>query len=223
VNQKTKTSGRPLRQGAAELGLKLGKRELALFERYTEELLAWSHRVNLTGHRDPEKIEVFHYLDCLSLLTTGLLRGGQRVLDVGSGAGFPGIPLKIVEPGLEMVLLEPSGKRAVFLRYMIRTLGLDGVEVLEEKAEDLDAAAGSFDRILCRAVGSMAKICSWTAARLAPGGCYLFQKSRRVDRELQILAEAVAALGLTVQESRPLEVPFLDHSRLVIVVEKTRG
>ena len=201
----------------------LSDRAAALFDRYTEELLAWSRRINLTGHRDPAKIEVFHYLDSLSLLTTGLFGPGSRVLDVGSGAGLPGIPLKIAEPGLELTLLEASAKRAVFLRYLVRTLGLEGVEVLEERAEALGQGPPWFDRILCRGVGSMAKVCSWTAGRLAPGGLYLFQKSRRVENELRLLSEQVAGLGLTVRGPRPLDVPYLDRGRLVVIVEKTRG
>jgi len=213
-----------LAAGAKRLGLKADKKKLALLENYTRELLQWTDRINITGHRDRESIEIFHYLDSLSLFETGLIDPGLSMLDVGSGAGFPGLPLKIFEPSLEMTLLESSEKKGVFLRYLIRILGLSGVNVEVMRAEDFaDAknAAPSFQRILCRAVGSMVKVCSWTSPLLKPGGVYLFQKSRRVTKEIRDSRDAIERLGLEVKEVMPLAVPFLDRPRYVVIIGKT--
>jgi 16S rRNA (guanine527-N7)-methyltransferase len=218
VNQK-----RILVEGAKQLGLKLGKKELDAFDRYTQELMVWSNRVNLTGHRDQESIEVFHYLDSLALFQTGAISSGLSLLDVGSGAGFPGLPLKILEPSLEMTLLEPSERRGTFLRYLIRLLDISNVNVEVARAEEFNHTGEvTFQRILSRAVGSMAKVCSWTASMLEPGGLFLFQKSRKVNKEVHDIRGALNSLGLEIQEVKPLTVPFLNRSRYAVIIRKTK-
>jgi len=210
-----------LSEGAEALGLVIGEREEERFDIYIRELMDWSRRINLTGHRNRDEIEIYHFLDSLSLFQTGRITPGLSVLDVGSGAGFPGLPLKILEPSLELVLLEASEKRSAFLRFMIRTLSLEGIDVATTRAEDYQRGEEpSFDRILCRAVASIDKVCHWTAPLLRKGGLYLFQKSRSVQEELRRIEKGLRRLGLQVGEVSPLKVPFLHHTRNVVVVEK---
>lgn len=214
---------RILLDGARQIGLRIGKKALATLDVYTRELMEGSRRINLTGHRDREKIEIFHYLDSLSLFQTGLIGPGASVLDVGSGAGFPGLPLKILEPSLALTLLECSERRGNFLRYLVRTLGLPDVRVEIARAEDFGRQRdASFQRILCRAVGSMAKVCSWTAPLLEAGGRYVFQKSRKVTQEIEDLRDPLSALGLEVLEVQSLLVPYLDRPRYAVIIGKTR-
>ena len=239
---------RLLVSGVHGLGLKIGKKELSKLDLYTQTLLEWSNRINLTGHRDQERIEIFHYLDSLSLFETGEIhpglsafRGlnqlqylihlfetgeihpGLSVLDVGSGAGFPGLPLRIFEPALEMTLLESSGKKGFFLRYLVRILELPDVKIEIAQAKDFTRETeASFDRIVCRAVGSLFKVCSWTVSLLKPGGLFLFQKSRKVDTEIQENKNALQRLGLTVREAIPLSVPYLDRPRYAVIIEKIK-
>ncbi len=213
-----------LEAGTKRLGLKVDRKKLALFEIYTQELLQWTGRINITGHRDRESIEIFHYLDSLSLFETGRINAGTSILDVGSGAGFPGLPLKIFEPSIEMTLLESSEKRSVFLRYLLRILDIHDVNVEVARAEDFaeeKKAEHSFHRILCRAVGSMVKVCTWTLPLLKPGGVFLFQKSRRVTKEIRDGQDAIKRLGLEIREVMPITVPFLDHPRYVVIIGKT--
>ncbi|MDX1763522.1 MAG: RsmG family class I SAM-dependent methyltransferase, partial [bacterium] len=113
-----------LRSGLDALGIAIAEDQRRAFDRYTRELLEWAAKINLTGHRDRERIEIYHYLDSLSLLQTGLLGRNLAVLDVGSGAGFPGIPLRVMNRSLDLVLLESSRKRATFLRQVVRLLEL---------------------------------------------------------------------------------------------------
>jgi len=212
-----------LLEGAEALGLTLGAVEKELFEIYTRELMDWSRRINLTGHRKREDIEIHHFLDSLSLFQTGRITPGLSVLDVGSGAGLPGLPLKIVEPALRLVLLDASQKRSVFLRHMIRTLSLKGAEVATMRADEYGKGIeAGFDRILCRAVSSIDKVCHWTAHLLRKDGIYLFQKSRSVNEELRRIEKGLLCLGLRVGEVAPLKVPFLHHTRNVVIVEKIK-
>ncbi|PIS37536.1 MAG: 16S rRNA (guanine(527)-N(7))-methyltransferase RsmG [Nitrospirae bacterium CG_4_9_14_3_um_filter_53_35] len=214
---------RLLVSGVHGLGLKIGKKELSKLDLYTQTLLEWSNRINLTGHRDQERIEIFHYLDSLSLFETGEIHPGLSVLDVGSGAGFPGLPLRIFEPALEMTLLESSGKKGFFLRYLVRILELPDVKIEIAQAKDFTRETeASFDRIVCRAVGSLFKVCSWTVSLLKPGGLFLFQKSRKVDTEIQENKNALQRLGLTVREAIPLSVPYLDRPRYAVIIEKIK-
>ena len=218
------TQKRILVAGAKQLDLKIGKKELSALDLYTRELIDCSKRVNLTGHRDQESIEIFHYLDSLSLFKTGFIKPGLSVLDVGSGAGFPGLPLKIFEPTLAMTLLESSDRRGTFLRYLVRSLGYPDVHVeVSEAQEYAQNHDGTFDRILCRAVGSMGKVCSWTVSLLKPGGYYVFQKSRRVNKEIGDIEGTLKNLGLEIRDVKPLFVPFLDRPRYAVIVGKTKG
>lgn len=208
-------------EGAEALGLTIGVRKEALFDIYMRELMDWSHRINLTGHRNRDEIAVYHFLDSLSLFQTGRITPGLSVLDVGSGAGFPGLPLKILEPTLQLVFLDSSEKRSAFLRFMIRTLSLERAEVATIRAEEYrKGEEPSFDRVLCRAVASIEKVCHWTAHLLREDGIYLFQKSRNVKEELRRIEKSLQRLGLRVGEVSSLNVPFLHHTRNVVVVEK---
>ncbi len=209
--------------GAARLGLSLGEPARSAFEVYTRELMEWSARVNLTAHRGRREIEIYHYLDSLSLFQTGRIRPGQDLLDVGSGAGFPGLPLRIVEPSLRVTLMEASLKKGVFLRHLLRSLGIEDVVVVTGRAEEYAREHGpAYDIVLSRAVAGMEKVCAWSAPLLREGGLFLFQKSRGVQEELRRAAPALKKAGLTVQELLPLDVPFLGQSRSVVIVEKTR-
>ncbi len=219
MNYKQKT----LISGAEALGLTLGIKQRKAFGLYTRELTEWSRKINLTGHRDRESIEIFHYLDSLSLFQTGLIHHDLTVLDLGSGAGFPGLPLKILEPSLRMVLLDASRKRGAFLSFLVRTLGLSGVEIEQVRAEDYAVKTNlRFDLILCRAVTSIEKACSWTAPLLKPDGVYLFQKSRGVGEELRRVASSLDQMGFRILKTQSLDVPFLKRSRYVVHVGRKK-
>jgi 16S rRNA (guanine527-N7)-methyltransferase len=129
---------RSLLKGAQDLGLTLSPAQLRLFQTYADELVAWNQRLSLTAIISPEEIQVKHFLDsltCLRALPPGFVC--RRVLDVGSGGGFPGLPLKIQDHTLQVTLLESTIKKAEFLRHIVRRLELSGVEVVAERAETL--------------------------------------------------------------------------------------
>jgi len=163
-----------LARGAAELGVSLSPSQLDQFARYLTELDKWNRRINLTGTRDPLEIVVRHLLD--SLAGERVLRdlvGDAGVADLGSGAGFPGIPLKIARPSLRLTLIEPRQKRAAFLLHVCGVLGLSGVQVIETTiAADRPSSecVGRFDCVVMRAVADPVEAVRLARPLLRPAG-----------------------------------------------------
>lgn len=158
-----------LRSGAAEFGLALTAAQLDQYDRYLDELEKWNRRINLTGSRSRDELITRHILDSLAgVLALRELGAGERVADLGSGAGFPGIPLKIAMPSLDLTLIEPRQKRAAFLLHISGTLGLAGVTVMDRAADSREAAR--FDWILMRAVADPTAAGVLAAPLLRPQG-----------------------------------------------------
>src|SRR5207302_2443348 len=162
-------------QGLEQLGLSSLQPGTPQFEQllqYRQELLDWNTRINLTAITDPEEVLLRHFLDSLSLLTV-YDKPGVRLLDIGSGAGFPGIPLKIVRPGWQVTLLEATGKKVAFLRHIIEALQLEGIVAIQGRAEELAHEReyrAAFDLVTARAVASLPVLLEYAAPFCRPGG-----------------------------------------------------
>ena len=142
-----------LLEGTRYLGLSLSQKQIDSFSSYLSLLLIWNSRFNLTSIKTPTLIIRLHFIDSLAIAP--FIRPTGRLLDVGSGAGFPGIPLKIISPKKEVILVEPQRKKANFMREVIRTLKIDGMEVVEDRAEKIDPRMiGLFSEVVTRALGS---------------------------------------------------------------------
>ena len=169
-----------LRAGAERLGIRLHPAQVEAFGRYLAEILRWSVQINLTGLRRPEEIVRVGFLDSLSCLAL-FPRDARRALDIGPGAGFPSIPLKIARPHLALTLVEASRKKASFLRHVTRRLALSDVRVVQERAErlarDLEEA-GTYDVAFARAVAPPEEQARLALPFLRPGGVFLAQVSR---------------------------------------------
>ncbi|MCI0575640.1 MAG: 16S rRNA (guanine(527)-N(7))-methyltransferase RsmG [Chloroflexi bacterium] len=212
-----------LAEGAAAWGLELTAGQLAHFARYQELLLAWNERLNLTAITGPADIQVRHFLDSLSCtLVTGDLTG-QRVVDVGAGAGFPGLPLKILYPGLQLVLVESMVKKTRFLEAVVADLGLQDVAILAERAETLGQQAthrGRYDWAVARAVAAMAVLAEYLLPLCRPGGRMLAQKGPGAAEETQAAAEAIRLLGGGPASLHAVRLPGREEGRVLVVVEK---
>ena len=215
-------------EGARSLGIELSVAQLAQLDQLGAALREGNQRVNLTRITDPAKVELLHFLDSLTAYLAVRERLGDeprlRVVDVGSGGGLPGLPLKIALPGLRLTLVESVGKKAAFLEQTVRQLGLEDVEVVNARAEIAARDPEHRDRYgaaLARALGKLPQVVELCAPFLAPGG--LLVGLRRGDLEAEIEAAAPAFKALKVWSRRPVavDVPGLPHDgRGLVVGEK---
>lgn len=213
-----------LREGAANWGLELGSRELALFSQFMESLSAGAARHNLTAITDPREIVVKHFLDSLAGVLVLDPAAGNRIIDVGSGAGFPGLPLKIVRPELELTLLESSRKKAGFLETTVRELGLEGVLVAGLRAEDAGrdpVHRGTYHWAVARAVAPVSVLGEYCLPLLRVRGVLVAYKGPRIGAELKQAGRALEILGGGIREVLEFTLPGGDDRRSLVVIEKT--
>ena len=194
------------------------------FLRYRQELLDWNTRINLTAITDPEEVLLKHFLDSLSLLTV-YDRSHTRLLDIGSGAGFPGLPLKIVRPEWHVTLLEATGKKTVFLRHIVEMLQLSNVEIIHGRAEDLAHKSeyrAAFDVVTARAVSSLPTLLEYCAPYCRVAGSIILPKKGELTEELTHGKRAAAQVGARLKDGVPVELPGLTDGRRLLVWEQQK-
>ena len=210
--------------GAGRLGLKLSPGQVEQFGVYYRELTSWNRRINLTAITGYEEVQIKHFLDSLTV-TLALKPDDKRfrLIDVGSGAGLPGIPLKILMPDIKLTLLEATAKKAAFLDHISHKLGLEGVEVVVGRAEDIahrEQYRESFDIVLSRAVASLASLVELTLPFCAIGGSFIAQKKGEIDPELSQATRAIGLLGGELREPKRIELAEFTDERWLIVIDK---
>lgn len=211
-----------LKNGAAAYGAELDDRMTGMFFEYKRMLLEWNEKMNLTAITDDREIILKHFVDSLSILP--YVKGAGRIVDVGTGAGFPGIPLKIVLPALETVLLDSLEKRIRFLEAVTGELGLSGAEAVHMRAEDAgrsETFRESFDIAVARAVASMPVLLEYCLPLVKPGGIFIAMKGSSGD-EVAASGKALEILGGSIQEVNDFVLPGSDMKRSVIIVRKVR-
>ena len=210
---------------SAELlfGIHLTREHLSALKRYEKELIEWNSRMNLTAINTPQGIRSKHFLDSLSCTCVMQDRPSERVIDVGTGAGFPGLPLKIINPGMRLTLVESVGKKASFLRHIVDVLKLEGVEVLQERAETVGHMAQhreKYDWSIARAVAIMPVLAEYLLPLAKVGGAMLAMKGESGPAEAQSAEKAFRLLGGHLQKIAPVQLPGVAEERYLVVVEK---
>ncbi|MFC2001931.1 16S rRNA (guanine(527)-N(7))-methyltransferase RsmG [Chloroflexota bacterium] len=214
-----------LSDGAGKLGLHLSQGQLEQFHIYYQELVDWNRRMNLTAITDYEEVQSKHFIDSLSVaLALKLPTGGSfRVIDVGSGAGLPGMPLKILLPDINLVLLDSTAKKADFLSHLKGKLGLDDVEIVVGRAEAMAHEAQYreiFNLVLSRAVAPLPVLVELTLPFCAIGGCFVAQKKGDIDLEVSSADRAIGLMGGELREVKRVELEEFTDERCLVIIDK---
>ena len=188
----------------------------AAFNRYAEMLRERNEKINLTAITEPEEVKVKHFLDSCS--AAELLPGGASVLDIGSGAGFPGLPLKIVRPDLTVTLLDSVNKKVAFVSEVVAELKLSGVTAVHARIEDFPHK-GEYDAVVSRAVAELSTLAEYALPFVKIGGAFIAYKSEKAESEAEAAASAITLLGGRIREIREVLVAA-GLTRKVIVIDK---
>ena len=201
----------------------LTERQMMSLAAYERELLEWNKKFNLTAIRDSESIRTKHFLDSFSCVLAWKTSVPHQLIDVGTGAGFPGIPLKILYPNLKLTLVESVGKKAMFCQHIVQVLGLEQVEVIQARAEDLGQNPRhreKYDWAIARAVANLHVLSEYLIPLVRLGGGMLAQKGESGPAEAQSAEEAMKLLGGKFKQLIPVHLPSVAEDRYLVVVEK---
>jgi 16S rRNA (guanine527-N7)-methyltransferase len=207
-------------------GLKLSARQAAAFQRYELLLMEWNARFNLTAVRDVEGVRTKHFLDSLTCMQAWRETPPAKLIDVGTGAGFPGIPLKIVLPAMQLTLVESVGKKADFCRLVVRELDLEKVQVVQARAEDLGqqkAHREQYDWAVARAVANLPVLVEFLLPLVRVGGGMLAQKGEGGPAEAQQAERAIKLLGGRLRHLKPVQLPGIAEDRYLVIIDKIAG
>lgn len=219
------TNDELLLKGASALGLNLGDEEIERFNKYKELLKEWNTKINLTAITDDEEIDIKHFLDSLTPFVTGLINGNKKVIDIGTGGGFPGLPLKIVNPNLNIVLLDSLNKRIKFLNEVIAALGLEKIEAIHGRAEELSIKPvyrEQYDICISRAVASLDTLSEYCIPFVKVGGYFISMKGSDIDKELNLSKNAIKLLGGQLIDKKLVKIPESDIVHSLIIIQKIR-
>jgi 16S rRNA (guanine527-N7)-methyltransferase len=208
-----------LQVGAAQVGVPLRDDQVKCFTAYLKELNQWRRRINLSSRKDDQEIIVKDFLDSLTIVK--YLPLNSSVMDLGSGAGFPGIPVKIVRPDLKLLLLEATRKKVFFLKDVQRVLGLSGIEIRwSGDGRGVEDLSGVFDFVASRAFGFLLKFAAEGIVFLKRGGILLAMKGKKGREELEGNLSSLEEMGLKLFFREEIRLPYLHHERILIGLKK---
>ncbi len=213
-----------LAKAAAEYGINLSSTQMEQYNRYFELLVEWNEKINLTAITEPKEVAIKHMIDSITAYDENLFKDGTTVIDVGTGAGFPGLPLKIFCPEIKLTLMDSLNKRIKFLQTVVEELGLKEVECVHARAEEgarNKKYRESFDIAVSRAVARLPILCEYCLPFVKKGGHFIALKGMQYHDEAEEAAKAIKVMGGSRTEIRPVKLPELDDKRAVITITKT--
>ena len=205
-------------ESAKNVGVCLTEGQAQQLEKYYNLLIEWNEKINLTAITECDEVIEKHFTDSLSCIETGLLEGEKTVIDVGCGAGFPSIPLKIAKPELKFTLVDSLNKRINFLNTVIEELGLSDITAVHMRAEESGRSEmrDSFDICVARAVASLPVLCEFCMPHVKSGGYFIAMKGKESENEAEMAKNAVNQLGGRIESITKTSLPDTEHYNIVI-------
>lgn len=213
-------------EGAKQLGIDLSDKQVEQFMRYKELLQEWNEKMNLTAITEDREVMTKHFLDCMTINKALEMKNQKTVIDIGTGAGFPGLVIKIAFPHLQVTLVDALKKRLNFLEVVIEELGLEGIKCIHSRAEDLGknkVYREGFDICASRAVANLAVLSEYTLPFVKIDGYLIALKGQKLDEELEQGQKAIQILGGQLEEVVYTGVPFTDLDHKIAKIKKVKS
>jgi len=215
--------------GARKMGINLHKEQIKKFSRYLELLVQWNQKINLTSLKTPQEIIIKHFLDsisCIKVINKYIDTEGISVIDVGAGAGFPGIPIKTICPSIRLSLLEVRKKKTLFLEKVTEEMNFRQVKILNGRAETFGKEADhreKYDIAISRAVARLNVLSEYCLPLVRVGGLFIAQKGRSYMEETEKSLKTIRFLGGELIGVENIRIPFINQERHLLVIKKTKG
>lgn len=217
-----------LTDGAQRLGINLNEEQIKKFCRYLELLVQWNQKINLTSLKTPQEIIIKHFLDsisCIKVINKYIDAEGVSVIDVGAGAGFPGIPIKIICPSVRLSLLEARKKKTIFLKKITEEMNFQQVKILNGRAETFGKCADHrerYDIAISRAVAHLNTLSEYCLPLVRVGGLFVAQKGRSYKKETEKSFKTIQVLGGEMIGVEKVRIPFINQERYLLVIKKIK-
>ena len=215
-----------LKDATEKYGISLSDEQLDQFDMYYQLLVEWNEKINLTAITEPREVAIKHMVDSLSCWRADLFEADIAVIDVGAGAGFPGIPLKIYRPDIKLILLDSLNKRIKFLQTVVDELGLENVKCIHARAEEAarnKALREKFDLVVSRAVARLPVLAEYCLPFVKTGGIFAALKGMKFAEEATDAKKALSVLGGSQPECVEIKLPYLEDKRAVIYIKKEKS
>lgn len=220
------TNADTLKKGIEELGLKCTDETIDKFRKYREILVEWNQKMNLTGIEEEKEVYIKHFLDSVAAVKEGYIKDGMSIIDVGTGAGFPGLPLRICLENSKVTLLDSLNKRINFLSEVCRNIDIDDIELIHGRAEDFgkdEKYREQYDVATARAVAGLPILMEFCVPFIKVGGYFVCLKGPNADTELEESEKAMEVLGLEFVEKIDVELPEIELKHNIVVFKKVNS
>lgn len=214
-----------LLKGVEDLEIELSSQQAEYFSRYKDLLQEWNEKIDITTIIEDDEVDIKHFLDSLTLVNTNLFEGNKKVIDIGTGGGFPGLPLKIYNDDLDVTLMDSLNKRITFLNELINQLDLEGIEAIHGRAEEVSRTKEYrelYDICVSRAVARLNTLVEYCLPFVKPGGYFISMKGPDYTEELNEAKNAIDTLGGKVIRDYEVDIPRSDIRHSIIIIEKVR-
>ncbi len=215
-----------LKKGIEDLGLKCSDETIDKFSKYREILVEWNQKMNLTGIEEEKEVYIKHFLDSVAAVKKGYIKDGMSIIDVGTGAGFPGLPLRICLENSKVTLLDSLNKRINFLSEVCTNINIDDIELIHGRAEDFgkdEKYREQYDIATARAVAGLPILMEFCVPFIKVGGYFVCLKGPNADTELEESRKAMEVLGLEFVEKIDVELPEIELKHNIVVFKKVNS